>query len=193
MNPVIEANKREVRSKSSIKNIRRNGNVPAMLCARSNHPSPQNIAVDGKSLAAFMRQLKPGYLPTTKISLNLKDIKETLDVIVNEISYHRVTGEIIHLTFKPLEKGQSVNVIVPIRVTGLDECVGIKAGGALVMIMNHVPVRAKVEEIPYEVVADIAGLNIKQSIRVSELAGLEKVQVLCNARHSFAKIAKMKA
>lgn len=188
-NPIILAKKRTVMGRASANQVRREGSVPAVVYGKDE--TTEHLEVDGKSLGAFFRKLKPGYLPTTRLTLKRTDQGQEQEVIVKEIEYDKIFSDrIIHMAFKTLKKGQSVNVLVPIALTGGSESPGVKAGGELVRIMTHVPVTCPADAIPVDAVGHVSHLEMKQGIKVKELKNLEGVKLRCDKEQTIAKIAK---
>lgn len=189
MSNIIEAKAREGKTKGSVNKMRRMGNVPAIVYTKGGEG--EKLEVDGKSLSAFFRGLKSGYLPTTVITLKRTDTGNEAKVIVKGIQYDKIKDDILHLDFLPIGEREEVNVIVPVRYTGVDNCAGIAEGGVLTSVMRHVPVRAKADNIPKVATGDVSKLRLKQSIRVKDLKGLEDVvEVRTNPRLPTAKITK---
>jgi ribosomal protein L25 (general stress protein Ctc) len=62
-NMKLTVTKREGKSKSAVKQIRRDGNVPAILYS-AGKPC-ETIVVDGTEFGAVLREMKPGRLSTT--------------------------------------------------------------------------------------------------------------------------------
>ena len=62
-----------------------------------------------------------------------------------------------------------VNVNVVIRVVGQEKSPGIKMGGVLQMIETSLEVTCRADSIPQELVADVSGLGIGDSVHMSAI------------------------
>lgn len=149
--------------KSVMTQIRKNGDIPANLII----PGKENEMItvtgghsDGENLGflSVLREIKKnGLLATTVFELN--DGKSVRKAIVIEISYHKATYAIEHLDFLCLDGDKPVAINMPINFVGIEDCVGIKAGGVPHYISRSVKVKCKPSEIPaLGFVANIKGL-----------------------------------
>ena len=119
--------KMSVRSpgKGDSKRIRREGNIPAILYG--NDKVGQPVTLVGEEIQTILRKMKPGLLATTVFELD--DGHKRHKAIVKDVQYHFATYAIEHIDFALLADNKPVNVKVPIVLTGLGECVGVKLGG----------------------------------------------------------------
>lgn len=138
--------------KSVINQIRKNGNIPANLIIPGKANEMITIAggqSDGDILGfqAALREIKKkGLLATTIFELN--DGKTVRKAIVAEISFHKVSYAIEHLDFLCLDGDKPITLNMPIHFVGIEDCVGIKAGGVPHYISRSVRVKCKPSEIP---------------------------------------------
>src|SRR5690348_11485465 len=126
--------------KSDIKQIRREGNIPAIVY--SSKGQPKKIVVDGVEFSAVLRQMQLGHLPTTLFTL--VDGNAQQRVIIKDVQYDLTTYNVAHLDFAELVDDVPVSVKVPVTCTGVAECVGVKLGGFLRQVLRHI----KVECLP---------------------------------------------
>ncbi len=78
------------------------------------------------------------------------------NVMIKDVQYHPVKGQIIHADFYVLEKGQKVHVKTPIEFIG--ESAAVKAGGVLVKVMHELSVEGDPTKLPHEFTVDISVL-----------------------------------
>ncbi|MGE3534958.1 MAG: 50S ribosomal protein L25, partial [Parachlamydiales bacterium] len=74
---------RDGEKKADIKQIRREGNIPAIIYSSST--KPEKLIIDGTEFAAILRGVLPGQLPTTVFTLN--DGKKERRAIIKDIQY----------------------------------------------------------------------------------------------------------
>ncbi len=172
--------------KGSIKQVRREGDIPAILY--SGKQQPIKISLNGAEFSAVLRGLKAGGLPTTVFMLT--DGKKEWKAIIKDIQYHLTTYAVSHIDFEELHADVPVNVKVPIQCTGVADCVGIKLGGFLRQVVRHVKVECLPKHIPSEFQIDVRDLGIRQSKRLKDIAMPEGVRPLAGKEEVVVVIAK---
>ena len=128
---------RSAKRKAEVKQLRRDGFIPAVLYVRGKEG--ETVAIKANEFTTLMRQVKPGHLPTTVFTL-VDDKGHERRVIIKEIQYAITTYAVEHLDFEELLDDHPINVKVPIECTGQAECAGIKLGGVLRQVIRHVRV-----------------------------------------------------
>ncbi len=172
--------------KKDIKEIRREGNIPAIIY--SSKSQPEKLIVTGAEFNAILRQMKPGQLPTTIFVLS--DGKKERSAIIKDIQYHLTTYIVSHIDFEELVDNVPVSVKVPVNCTGIADCVGIKLGGFLRQVVRHVKVECLPKNIPAEFLVDVKDLGIRQSKRLKDLVMPTGVRPLAKPEEVVVVIAK---
>lgn len=91
------------------------------------------------------------------------------NAMIHDIQLHPVKGNPIHADFYVLEKGQKVDVEVPLVFTG--ESAAVKAGAVLVKVLHKLHVQADPTSLPHEFVVDLSLLATLESvIHVKDIA-----------------------
>lgn len=171
-------------AKSELGEIRRAGNVPAILYTAGKEG--ERIAIDGVDLKTVLRTIVPGRLPTTRFTLVEGD--KEISVIPKEIQYHPTTYQVMHMDF--MVPQELVKVRVPIECAGAAECQGIKLGGFLRQVVRYARVECPASAVPEAFSIDIRDLVIGQSKRLSDLAMPQGVRPLDNLNEVIVVIAK---
>ena len=161
----LTAKKRAGEVKSETKQMRREGNIPAVFYSPGQ--TGQLIEVNGVDFDAALRQIKPGHLSTTLFDLDVDG--KTEKALVKDIQYDVTSYRVIHLDFVKLDEKVPVKVNVPIEFTGVGDCVGIKLGGALRQIIRKVKVKCLPQDIPANFQLDVRNLKMKQAKRLSDI------------------------
>ncbi len=172
--------------KKDVKDIRREGNIPAIIYFSKGQP--EKLIIDGTEFKAVLRGLKPGQLPTTVFTLS--DGKKERRAIIKDIQYHLTTYVVSHIDFEELVDDVPVNVKVPVNCVGVMDCMGIKLGGFLRQVVRHVKVQCLPKHIPAEFSVDVKDLGIRQSKRMRDVQLPEGVKPLANAEQVLVVIAK---
>ncbi len=172
--------------KSDIKQIRREGDIPAIIYSLKGQP--RKMIVNGVEFNAVLRQMKSGRLPTTIFTLI--DGKTETKVVVKDIQYHLTTYKVSHIDFVELNDNVPVSVKVPISCTGVAECAGVKLGGFLRQVARFVKVECLPKSIPAEFEVDVKDLGIRQSRRLKDVKIPEGVRPLASMDEVLIVIAK---
>lgn len=172
--------------KKDLKQIRRDGDIPAIIY--SSKKEPQTLIVDGAQFSTVLSDMKPGQLPTTIFTI--VDGKQERRAIIKDIQYHLTTYKVSHIDFEELIENVPINVKVPIHCTGVVDCIGIKLGGFLRQVVRHVKVECLPGLIPSEFIVDIKDLGIRQSRRLKDIVMPKGVRPLANPEEVVVVIAK---
>ena len=172
--------------KKDIKDIRRSGDIPAIIY--SSKREPEKLTVIGTEFNAVLRKMLPGQLPTTIFTLS--DGKKEVRAIVKDIQYHLTTYIVSHIDFEELVDDVPVSVKVPVNCAGVVECVGVKLGGFLRQVVRHVKVECLPKNIPSEFIVDVKDLGIRQSRRLKDVEMPSGVKPLVNPEEVLVVIAK---
>ncbi|MDA8773961.1 50S ribosomal protein L25 [Chlamydiia bacterium] len=176
---------REKAKKSHVGHIRNSGGIPAVLYG-TDEQKERLLTVDEKDFKKFYSSLEKGHLPNTPFEIDL-DGKHV--VIVKGIEYNIINNRVIHLDLMSANKG-SINIKVPLKAKGQDNCPGIVLGGGVRLIKRHVKVKTTLDAIPNELMIDVSGRELDSSIKVSEILPVDGVTIHNNANEVVAVIAK---
>jgi large subunit ribosomal protein L25 len=153
----LSGSPRESVGKKDAKKHRREGNVPCVLYG-------------GKVQIHFVIPepdlKKVIFTPDTfLIDLNVGGKKYV--AILQDIQYHPVGDNILHIDFLQVFDDKPVTVSVPLRFTGTSK--GILKGGRLVRKYRKIKIKGLISNLPDEIVVDITKLNIGDSIKIGDL------------------------
>jgi len=155
----------EVRARAGTggaREVRREGKVPGVLYGGK--LAPVNIAVSAKD---FRKSLFTGKLLGHLVTLKHGD--ETQPVIAKSVQFHPVTDEPIHFDLYRVDEHQLIKISVPVHFKNHDISPGLKAGGSLEVVRHDVELACPADQIPEELVIDLASHNLGDTIRMSEV------------------------
>lgn len=179
--------KRNAERKGELTRLRLDGKVPAVVYHQGKQAHP--IAISLAEYEAMVRDVIPGRLSTTKVSL--VDEEGTVRTsILKEIQYHPTSYKVLHLDFEQLDENVPVNVKVPLECLGIADCVGIKLGGVLRQVIRKVKVRCLPKHIPHVFQIDIRNMEMQDSKRIKDLEISKEVKPLVNPSEVAIVIAK---
>jgi large subunit ribosomal protein L25 len=160
----LSASARDRAGKGAARATRRLGLVPGVIYG--NKQAPVTVAVDPRVLWAEMN--KPGFLTRLfDISLDGKKIER---VLCRDVQCHPVSDRPIHVDFLRVSAESKVHVRVPVHFANQEKSPGLKRGGVLNVVVHELEVLAAADAIPHEVVVDLTGLDIGDSIHLSKIA-----------------------
>lgn len=153
----IVGQKRESLGKKDAKKLRDQGLVPGVLYGKD---EVTHLAVPFSDLRTFV------YTPSVYL-IDLEVDGEVVKAMIQDIQWHPVEEQILHIDFLKIESDRPVKIGVPVKLTGTAK--GIKAGGKLKVNMRKLRVKALAENLPDEIEIDITKLAIGDSIKVAQL------------------------
>lgn len=155
----LKGNARVIGNKQSLKQIRRNEEVPCVIYG----PTVENVNF---SLSA--KELK-------KITHTPKSFIVDIDVegkvyqcVFHAVQYHPVTDEALHADFLAINPEKPVVIDVPVVITGNSE--GVKQGGKLMVSARKLKVSAPLENLPDSLEVDITTLALGKTIVAGQLS-----------------------
>lgn len=122
------------------------------------------------------------------INLNI-DGKEHLAVI-QDMQYHPVTDEVLHVDFLEVFNTKPVVISIPIKLEGTAQ--GVLKGGRLIKKARKLKVKGLLEDLPDLIEIDIRKLDIGDSIKVSDLQR-EKLEFLDPALNMVVGVRSARA
>jgi large subunit ribosomal protein L25 len=162
---------RESEGKSSSRQLRREGSVPAVIYGGDKDPVRISILEKDISKASEV----PGF--ATQI-LNINISGEEQNVIVKELQRHPATQRVLHADLQRVNPDTKISISVPVRFLGEDSCVGVKMhGGAISRLINDIDITCLASNLPEYLEVDIADLDVGDSIFLSGLSLPEGVEI----------------
>jgi large subunit ribosomal protein L25 len=87
--------------------------------------------------------------------------------IMQDIQFHPVTDEVLHIDFLKVSEDKLVKVNIPVKTKGFAK--GIRAGGRLQVEKRVLIVMAKPKDLPDAITIDVSDLDLGQTLRVSDI------------------------
>ncbi len=167
--PTIDVEKREEFGSRTSRRLRKTGKVPGIVYGGGTGECLSFIA-DARELRRVL--VGSGAL----IDLNLGG--ETRPVIVKDTQLHPVRGELVHIDFLQVRLDEKIQTTVVLHAHGAEESPGIKEGGVLELPTQQLNIEALPTAIPDEIVVDVSGLGMAETMHLSQLAPPEGVTFL---------------
>ena len=180
----------EVRSNTgtgSARDTRRAGKVPGVLYGGAVDP----VAIQVRS-NEFRKALHSGKLLGHMVTLKYGDESQT--VIAKDIQFHPVTDDAVHFDLFRVGEHQLIKISVPVHFQNHEASPGLKRGGTLNVALHEVELLAPADSIPEELVIDLTGLDIGDSVRAADLTLPKGVQLTAHHRNvTVASVATSSA
>ena len=191
----LNAEPRAEVGKKSVKALRKEGKIPAVLNGGQIIELPYaGTLKEGEKIVEIGNNRG---LITTDIAVKTEDVRKliytpdifAIDLNINgdkkkavlkDLQFQPVKDTILHIDFLEVFPEKPIVMEVPVKIEGHAE--GVKAGGKLVMNMRKLKVKAAYTEIPERLVVNVDTLGLGKSLAVGDLhfEGLE----LMNAKNA---------
>ena len=90
-------------------------------------------------------------------------------VLPRDLQLHPVTDRPLHVDFLRVSATTEIEVDVPVEFINEEESPGLKRGGVLNIVRHAVEVSCRADSIPQEFVIDLTGLDIGDSVHISNI------------------------
>ena len=171
----LKATKRENLSSGSNNKLRAEGLIPAILYG-GNNPS-LNISINKKEIANIINS-ETFLSKVLEIEVDGKKEK----VIPRDVSFHVVSEEPIHIDFMRIVSGKKIILEIPVKFINHPDSPGLKRGGVLNIVRRKVELNCPAENIPDEIIVDLAGTDIGTSIKISSVKLPENIKATITDR-----------
>ncbi|GLB53374.1 50S ribosomal protein L25 [Neptunitalea chrysea] len=153
----IKGSQRESVGKVATKALRNAGQVPCVLYGGD---SPVHFSAETLEFRNLV------YTPDAHTAV-IDLAGTTYNAILQDIQFHPVTDEILHIDFYQLHDDKEVTIEIPIKVEG--SAPGVMAGGVLSLNNRKLKVKALPANLPDFIYADISGLEMGNKLYVTAL------------------------
>ncbi len=166
---------------------RREGKVPGVL-----YGGPLGPVAIAAPINEFRKALYSGKLLGHMVTL--RHGGEDQAVIAKDIQFHPVSDVPVHFDLYRVDEHQLIKIAVPVHFKNQEASPGLKRGGALNIALHEVQLLAPADSIPEELVVDLTGLDVGDSVRTVDLKLPAGVQVAPHDRDAtVASIANSSA
>jgi large subunit ribosomal protein L25 len=183
---VLNVEVRERTGTGGARAARREGLVPGVLYGGDKQPVAIAVRANEFRKALYTGKLL-GHLVTLKYGA------ETQPVIAKDVQMHPVSDEPWHFDLYRVEANQEIKIAVPVHFRNHDDAPGLKRGGTLNVVRHDVEVTCAADRIPEELVFDLTGLDIGDTIRISAIALPDGVTTTMDRDFVIATIAGVQA
>jgi large subunit ribosomal protein L25 len=158
----LSAEPRALAGKGAARATRRAGRVPGIIYGENKPPLP--ISLEPRELSRA--------LASRGFFASLVDIKLDGDMhrtLPRDVQYHPATDAPLHVDFMRVGGHTEVAVMVPVVFTNPEMSPGIRRGGILNIVRHAIELSCPVDRIPDQLVVELNGLAIGDSIHISRV------------------------
>jgi len=156
----LPAETRERAGKGASRVLRREGRVPAVIYGGKEEPL--SIHVEAKEL---VRLLGTGHFMNSIVEVEVGG--KTVRTLPKDVAFHPVNDRPLHVDFLRLSANATVHVNVPVVFANEEASPGLKRGGVLNVVRHELELVCDANSIPDEVVVDVTGADVGDSIHIS--------------------------
>ena len=156
----LSAEARDRAGKGASRALRREGRVPAVIYG--NNEEPLSIHVEEKLLNKL---LGTGHFFNSVVMVEVGG--KAVRTLAKDVAFHPVSDRPLHVDFLRVAKNASVTVGVPVRFENEETAPGLKKGVVLNVVRHEIELTVAADNIPDEVVVDLAGLEVGDSVHIS--------------------------
>jgi len=158
----LPAEARDRAGKGASRALRREGRVPAVVYGEKKEPL--SIHVEEKLLS---KMLSTGHFMNSVVMIDLSG--KAHRTLPKAIDFHPVTSRPVHVDFLRIGEHTKVTVAVPVRFDNEEASPGLKRGGVLNVVQHELQIVCDAAHIPEEIHIALDGLEIGDSIHISEV------------------------
>jgi large subunit ribosomal protein L25 len=159
MSTVLQAKERKELRRSALRNIRENGNIPAVIYGSKVESKP--VFVSSADLTKTIRSVGRNGV----ISLDVDGSK--YDVVLTDYQEDSFKKEILHVDFLAVDKSSKINVDVRLVLVG--DAVGVKDGGVLQQSVHQLSITSTPDNIPQQIEVDISNLQVGETVVAGDI------------------------
>jgi large subunit ribosomal protein L25 len=146
---------------------------------------PIGLSLDVQETEYLFRRIS---VENTIVDLVVDGEKEPFQTLVRDIQTHPHKIGLLHVDFLRIQKGVAVELDIPVVLEGVP--VGVKeSGGVLEQLINELRVKCIPAKIPEAVRMDVTGLQVGDSLHVSDIDLGEGVEILVDPERTLCNVA----
>ncbi len=159
---MLPAETRDRAGKGASRALRRDGRVPAVIYGEKKEPL--SIHVEEKLLH---KMLRTGHFMNSVVMIEVGGKPNR--TLPKAVDFHPVSSRPIHVDFLRIGEHTKVTVAIPVRFDNDEASPGLKRGGVLNVVQHEIEIVCDAASIPDELHIDLTGLEIGDSIHISQV------------------------
>ncbi len=178
----LKATARPRSGKGAARADRRQGRVPGVIYGGNEPPLPITLDYTDVEKTIFA-----GHFLSTVFNIDVDG--KSVRVIPRDYQLDKVRDFPVHVDFLRIVAGSKIRVGVPVHFKNNLESPGLKAGGVLNIVAHTIELLCPPDDIPQEVMVDLTGLEIGDSVHIKDIKLPESVTLRDRSNFTVATIA----
>lgn len=159
---VLEATPRAGTGKGAARQARREGLVPGVIYGGCAEPQPISLKFN-----ELLKALKRGKFLATLYTLKVGG--DDVRVVCKNVQRDIVRDLPTHVDFQRLTEKSRIKLAIPVEFINHGDSPGLKRGGALTVTRHDVELWVSAGDIPDHVTADLTGMQMNDTIKISNV------------------------
>ena len=174
---------RDRTGKEYVKKLRKDGVLPAVLYGPHLKKSLP-LEVDMKELRSFLSQSDKAKIITLEITDQKTDKQH--NVIIKDSQWDLIKGDLQHLDFYAVTRGETVTTTVPISFVGKSQ--GEKIGGIVEHLVRELDLECLPKDLPSIIEVDVTPLGLGDSLSVGDVKVPSGIKVLTHPQEVVVSV-----
>jgi len=174
---------RDRTGKEYVKKLRKDGVLPAVLYGPHLKKSLP-LEVDMKELRSFLSQSDKAKIITLEITDQKTDKQH--NVIIKDSQRDLIKGDLQHLDFYAVTRGETVTTTVPISFVGKSQ--GEKIGGIVEHLVRELDLECLPKDLPSIIEVDVTPLGLGDSLSVGDVKVPSGIKVLTHPQEVVVSV-----
>jgi large subunit ribosomal protein L25 len=172
-------------NKNAARRVRVSGQIPAVVYGAGQDSVA--VAVDPKVITRILHS-DSGH--NTIFDLDVAG-SGTVKAMIVDWQHEPIKGALLHIDLKRIAMDKAMRVSVPVQLVGVPT--GVKnQGGILEQVIREVEIECLPNDIPSHLDVDVAGLEMNQSIHISDLPHSGSIKFLADEGLTVAHVTAIK-
>ena len=161
--PDLHAQERTGTGKGAARAARRANLVPGIVFGGEKEPLPINLPYND-----LIKRLRAGRFKSRLFNLKV-DGHEDVRVICRDVQRDVVKDLPTHVDLMRLKRSTKINLFIPVEFENHGAAPGLRRGGVLTVVRPEIELVVTASDIPESVTADLSGLDIGDTITISDI------------------------
>ncbi len=157
--------------KAATRRMRHTGSIPAVIYGDDKEPTSITLVHDD-----LWHNLEDEKFYSHILSIDVDGTKES--VVLKDLQRHPAKAKVLHADFQRVSSKNEMKMSVPLHFINEDAAPGIKLGGALNRLMASIDISCLAAKLPEFIEVDLTGMQIGDSVRLSQLSLPEGVSIV---------------
>lgn len=161
--PDLIADERKGTGKGAARQARRAGLVPGVVYGGGTDPLPITIPYN-----KLFKMLKAGGFLSTLFNLKVEG-HDDVRVVCRDVQRDVVKDLPTHLDLLRLKRDSRIDMAIHVEFINEEQCIGLDKGGVLTIVRPEVELNVLAGDIPDHITVDLAGLDVGDTITISNV------------------------